>query len=483
MAKPTLRKIKSALNCLPEELDSIYSQAFKRIQNQDPEYAALALKLIYWIHHAIRPLKVQELRHAVAIEPEDNSFDEEGLPDEDLFESICAGMITIQENDTVDLVHYTAQEYLKRHSYSLFPAAHESIVHTCLTYLSFDDFQQGPCRDDETFEERSIKYPLILYASKHWVDHLQLVGEMKLEHAILHFLMRKDQVQASVQAAQVIKSLCPYWSQDFAKDVNGLWLASSFGLSQTCATLLKEGANVHDHDSHGQAPLHRAAICSFANIVQLLLDYNANIEAQSHDFDRSPLHWAASHGHQNVVKLLLAKGAAVGARDKQKWTALHLAASKGHGDVVGSLLGENLDVNSKDGYGATALYRAAEGGHEGVARLLLEKGAQIDIRNDYDQTALHRAADLGHLAVTQILLEHGAAYDLKDYYGRTPLYRAADHGHNEVATLLADFAETARMASRQESLREQVQLIDNDPEIELECTARRQVLTAATDLA
>ena len=162
MAKPTLRKIKLALQDLPEELDSMYDQTFERIKNQDPEFAELAFKLIYWTHFAARPLKVQELRHAVAVEPGDTSFDEEGLPDEDLVESTCAGMLTVQEDETVGLVHYTAQEYLERHSTSLFPGAHAVILRTCLTYLSFEDFEEGPCLDDASFMTRCATYPQIL---------------------------------------------------------------------------------------------------------------------------------------------------------------------------------------------------------------------------------------------------------------------------------------------------------------------------------
>ncbi|KAI4273326.1 MAG: hypothetical protein L6R38_006370 [Xanthoria sp. 2 TBL-2021] len=449
MAKPTLRKIKSALEELPEELDSMYDKVFERIKNQDSEFAALALKLIYWTHYATRPLKVQELRHAVAVESGDTSFDEEGLPDEDLVESICAGILTIQENETVGLVHYTAQEYLERHSSSFFPGAHAIIVQTCLTYLSFDNFQQGPCLDDESFVTRCAKYPLILYASQHWADHLRNVVEKDSEQAVLSFLSHKEQLEASVQAAQVTASRYPYWSQDFAKDVTGLWLASSYGLSRISATLVERGANTNACDSYGQAPMHRAAIRGSVDIVQLFLDHNVDIEARSLDFGRSPLHWAAWHGHPGVVSLLIARGASVEARDKQKWTALHLAASQGHEEILNLLLSEILDINAKDGYGATALYRAAEAGHEEAARVLLDKGAQTDIPNDYDQTPLHRAADLGRLAAARLLLDRGAAFELKDFYGWTPLYRAADHGHSKVANLLADFAETVRSSSRE----------------------------------
>ena len=451
ISKPTLRKMKAALNCLPEELDSMYDQAIERVQNQDPEFAALALRLLYWVHHAVRPLGVHELRHALAVEPGDSSFDQEGLPDEDILEAICAGMIVIQENNTVSLVHYTAQEYLKRKSSDLFPNANMSIAQTCLIYLSFDEFQDGPCPNDKSFVARCTDYPLIRYASRHWFDHLHIAGEAKLVDMVLSFVTRKGQLSSSVQAMQALESRCPKWSQVFARDVDELWISSTCGLRLTCERLLGQGHDVNSRDSLGHTPLHRAAIYGFVDIVRLLLDSMANIEAQSQDFGRNALQWAAWHGHEAIVKLLLERGAQIEAQDERKWTPLHLAASEGHEGVLNSLVGENLNMNGTDAYGATALYRAAEGGHEGSARLLLENGAQTDIKNDYAQTALHRAADLGHLAVCRLLLQRGAAYNIKDYYGWTPLYRAADHGHGEVATLLANFAEAAREASRVEN--------------------------------
>ena len=385
----------------------------------------------------------------MAVEPGDNSFDQDGLPEEDILEALCAGMISVQDNKTVGLVHYTAQEYLKRKSSTLFPTANAAIAQTCLTYLSFDEFHDGPSSDDEGFVARCAGYPLMRYASQHWVDHLHIAGEAELADMILDFVSRKGQLSSSVQAMQATESRYPKWSQNFARDVGGLWLSSTCGLPLTCERLLRQGLDVNSCDSQGQTPLHRAAIYGFADIVQLLLGHKADFEVQSQEFPRrNALHWAALHGHQAIVRLLLERGAQVEAQDERKWTPLHLAASRGHEDVLKLLIEMKVDVNARDGYRATALYRAAEGGHEGSARLLLENGAQADIPNDYDQTALHRAADLGHLALCRLLLERGAAHEFKDYYGWTAWYRAADQGHGEVATLLADFAEAAREASR-----------------------------------
>jgi len=452
MAKPTLRKIKSALDCLPEELDLMYDQAIERIQNQDAEYAALALNLLYWAHHAIRPLDIQELRHALAVEHEDSCFDEEGLPEEGLLESICGGMVVVQESGTVGLVHYTAQEYLERKASTLFPKAEEEIAHLCLTYLSFDNFGDGPCLDDSSFESRRNKYPLLVYASKHWADHLRIGSEGDLKDVVLNFLTQMGKLMSSVQAMQVTKRRWPNWSQDFTKGVDGLWLASSYGLRQICGFLIEQGVNLTACDSRGETSLHRAAYCGHTDIVQLFLEHDSALAIQTCHRGRTPLHRAAACGHGDVVQLLLARGARAEVSDHQKWTPLHLASFHGREKVVALLLTQKIDINATDDYRASALYRAADRGHDGIVRLLLEKGAKVDIPNDYDQTALHRAADLGHLEVTRLLLVCGADYKLKDYYGWTPLYRAADHGHDEVAALLADHAEVARGGSQNERI-------------------------------
>ena len=151
MAKTTLRKVKTALSSLPEELDRTYDQVLQRIRAQDRDHAVLALKVLSWIYHAARPLGVRELQHALAVEPGDSQFDEDGVPDVSLVLSVCAGIVIVRENDIMGLVHYTAQEYLERRSLDLFPDTQTEIAKICLTYLSFEEFWQGPSPNDKAF--------------------------------------------------------------------------------------------------------------------------------------------------------------------------------------------------------------------------------------------------------------------------------------------------------------------------------------------
>ncbi|KAL8793816.1 MAG: hypothetical protein Q9195_003646 [Heterodermia aff. obscurata] len=441
MAKPTLRKIRQALHTLPEELEAMYGQALERIRAQDPEYASLGLKIICWVHHAARPLSLQEIRQALAVEVDDKTFDNDGLPDDGLLESACAGLITIQEHCTVGLVHYTAQEYLSRNSSVLFPGTDAMIANICLTYLCFEDFTSGPCNSDNDLQVRLDQYPLLRYAAQYWAQHVRATNDSILDEKILYFLARKPNVESSIQAMLATKSRIKNWSLEYTKGLDGLCLASMHGLQPICVKFLEQGADVNSTDHCGYTSLHYAAIHNYGSIVALLLDCDASLDLRTIYHGRTALHWAAWHGHESVVRQLLSRGADTAARDQRGWTALHLAASGGHLQILRTLLEANNNVNAVDGYGATALYRAAEEGHEEATQLLLENFAELDIRNDYQQTALHRAADVGHLAVTRLLLEHGANYNLKDFYGWTPLYRASDHGHDDVADFLAEFAQ------------------------------------------
>ena len=439
MASLTLRKVKAALRSLPEELDRTYEQVLQRIQAQDPDRVELALKVLGWIHHAARPLGTQELRHALAVERGDSDFDKDGMPDISLVVSVCAGIVEVRENSTMGLVHYTAEEYLRRRSADFFPDAQMEIATTCLTYLSFDEFGQGPSPDDKAFEDRMELRPLLRYASRYWVHHARDNTEAEIKALALAFLKQDSKVASSVQASEVLEPLFPTYSQRFTHNVCGLWVAASSGLYDLTTALLDDATSIEAEDSEGERPLHWAATNGHYDIILLLLEHRANIHAGSH-WGTTALHRAASQGHQQIVRLLIDKGAIVGACNKARSTALHLAASNGHRDVSELLLDHGADIQVKDGSGTTALYRAAEEGHHECIQLLVERGAQLDVKNQLDQTALHRAAEYGHLSAVKILLENGADCTTKDDNGFTPRYRALGSGHDDIVRLLMKFS-------------------------------------------
>jgi 26S proteasome non-ATPase regulatory subunit 10 len=82
----------------------------------------------------------------------------------------------------------------------------------------------------------------------------------------------------------------------------------------------------------GDTPLHHAASAGHVDILQLLLNHGASVNAVNND-GRTPLHYAASWGHVDILQLLLSHGASVNAVDKEGGTPLHDAACAHEGHV------------------------------------------------------------------------------------------------------------------------------------------------------
>lgn len=44
---------------------------------------------------------------------------------------------------------------------------------TCLIYLLFDIFEDGPCNEETSFASRLQKHPFAQYAARYWAIHLK----------------------------------------------------------------------------------------------------------------------------------------------------------------------------------------------------------------------------------------------------------------------------------------------------------------------
>lgn len=92
--------------------------------------------------------------------------------------------------------------------------------------------------------------------------------------------------------------------------------------------------------------------------------------------DERPVHWAALSGNIEVVTLLLDNGAEIDAVDAQGLTALHWAAWQGQPEVARLLVGRGASVDLVSVAGNTALDRAITDGHQDVAEYLTSIGAK-----------------------------------------------------------------------------------------------------------
>ena len=163
--------------------------------------------------------------------------------------------------------------------------------------------------------------------------------------------------------------------------------------------------------------------------VKVLLDAGVPIEAVD-EVESTALVSAASEGHVDIVRLLLDKRADIEASYNGE-TALVCAAYWGHSDVIRLLLhkGANIEANYS---GGTALCWAAGRGHSDIVRLLLDKGANIEAKIIDEISALHNAARCNNLEMVEILLGRGADPYARDGYKRRPLEWARKNGNKEI---------------------------------------------------
>ena len=90
-----------------------------------------------------------------------------------------------------------------------------------------------------------------------------------------------------------------------AQDESPLMLAALHGLLAECQGLIERGADVN---KPGWAPLHYAATNGHLSVMQLLIEENAYLDAESPN-GSTPLMMAAHYGTPSAVKLLLESGA------------------------------------------------------------------------------------------------------------------------------------------------------------------------------
>lgn len=207
-----------------------------------------------------------------------------------------------------------------------------------------------------------------------------------------------------------------------------LCIASESGQKDVVKAHLDGGVPTDIYGTH-DCPLYFAAIGGHYDIVELLLDREAYINAHSKTSGPA-LAVFSDKGNEKMVKTLLTKGADVNANSG---LAIHYAARKGHGSIVQMLLDHGADVNLKRHMSGTPLVSACKGGHAYIIEMLLMKGADADANSGL---ALYSAASEGFDRIFQLLLDYGANFALIKDTSDELLISACKGGHAKIIQIL-----------------------------------------------
>jgi glyoxylase-like metal-dependent hydrolase (beta-lactamase superfamily II) len=173
--------------------------------------------------------------------------------------------------------------------------------------------------------------------------------------------------------------------------------------------------------------IHDAAQQGDLAKLKMLLEKNPGlIEARSEN-EKTPLHFAAQAGFKEIVELLIEKGADVNAKNIANEIPLHYAAAMRHKEVVDLLIARGAMLNSGTLDGSTPLHYAANLGNSETIRVLIEKGADINCRNRNGLTPLDLAYEFDQNEIVQLLISKGGSYtpvkDPKVFHLSANVYR------------------------------------------------------------
>jgi ankyrin repeat protein len=477
----TKGKIRETVHSIPDTVDDAYDKILSKSKDQSK-----AKRLLHIVLAAEKPLSVEELSLAMAIE-------REGQPHDDILEStepakrfkstlrnIC-GLILVVVDNRVYLLHQTVKEFLVRKSSDAddsesssnwaraFPVAESNkfLAEICVWYLDTlskwdldaalirfldsppKEFNYARTQHLDAASKLSSLYVLLHYSIVCWAHHFREAcfrSQDRMTILASHLCTPTSKFyKIWVMSYQHKEHELEFLYQTPPVISEPLVISASRGLYAVVQKLLEEDSmEVDIRDSvHDNTALTWAAARGHDSIVSLLLDTGkVNLESKD-SLGRTPLSLAAEYGHDAVVRLLLNTGKVNLDSEDSKYgrTPLTWAAGYGQDAVVTLLLSTGkVNLSSRDSRGQTALLWAAREGHDAVVRLLLNTG-KVDIESKdskYGRTPLSWAAEYGYDAVVRLLLNTGKV-DIESQdpkFGRTPLLWAARSGHDAVVRLL-----------------------------------------------
>ena len=431
--------VRRTLNELPESLDETYERILKEIKKPNRDHAR---RLLQCLVVAIRPLRVGELAEVLAVDFDDA----DGIPklnpnwrwqdEEQALLASCSSLIAVVESDESRIVqfsHFSVREYLtstrlanssgevSRYHIDLEPA-HTILGQACMSILLRSDD-----RDEQSGDGVGNNSPLSRYAAERWVAHAQFEHVSLNLRTSMEYLFDLDMPYFAAWCE--LYDIDPYRPKlpfvmftpaVIANRGTPLYYAALCGFQDLVEYLIvKYPQHVDASGGCYETPLVAALAGKHFQTAELLRLGGADPNVQCYD-GNTPLHSAVCYGNVEMVQALLNLEADVNIRNKNSSSPLnYIPDIQGYSEVLNKLKSRQSLAN--------------------VARLLLDRGADINSRNDEGSTPSHSATIMGRIEVIRLLLERGADVGVEDMQGRTPFSLAKEHDFDDIMKLLSEY--------------------------------------------
>ncbi|KAI3587249.1 hypothetical protein IWW34DRAFT_839505 [Fusarium oxysporum f. sp. albedinis] len=475
-------------------LAEAYDEVMVRINRQNANFKRRAHQILSWVCYAEQQLYVKELQAAIAVKENQVEVDELDLCPINLLLSACCGIVVISEaSETIQLVHYTAQDYFLDRKGQWFPHGQSYLAKQCINYLSLQKFQDKlPDTTDLVrlwTDDPLDRIALFEYAARNWGHHVRntedipkatppdgdaevsrtTISVSEVDQAVLNFLRCKDKISRALSIQLHITQDRDLVEEDF--EVNALHMAAFSGLDRVIPPVLT-GVEINSQDGDGRTALGWASKAGWITTVHLLLSLNSDVDALDF-YGHTPLFEATRPNHFEIANVLIERGADINVVAFNGNTALHYAAESNRGKIAHLLLnkGAKFDISNKFGQvpiniavwngsrsvyerlfkmgvnprscgvdGRTILMEAAGANDEVLVEELLKQGVNVNSQDHRNRTALMEACGAWNQKKNQkivdMLLQHGANLDIQDWKGQTALMKASRGGNETITALL-----------------------------------------------
>ncbi|XP_020297132.1 ankyrin-3-like [Pseudomyrmex gracilis] len=175
-------------------------------------------------------------------------------------------------------------------------------------------------------------------------------------------------------------------------------LITSFGLSYSEAWL------------GGYALLCDAIRKKHTQVIKLLLASGSKVNFTTPKINNTPLHLAVINGDIEIIKMLLDRHADVNATSWYGTTPFHYAIEEKEMEIAELLFNHGANVNASSNDGVTPMHLAVQKGHVDGVKMLMDRGANINAETRDGTTPLHYAIKEKEMEIAELLLNHGVIH-------------------------------------------------------------------------
>ena len=448
--------VKAALLSLPEDLDETWVRLLQDVDsaNSNPRNHEKIRRILRWLVSAVRPLKVDEIKEAIAVEECQMHRNRNAEVKDAQIVDLCGPLVSInEETNELSLAHFSLKEFLlsgklldtsevRARKYNITTSeANAYAAMISLTYLSFRDLFR-PCRTLKELEHLRQENRFLDYATLYAGVHL---GRVEDANSILISLLNGlfvsevsrqellgQQNEANSSLLQMtISAFCPPIENEYAYSRSKLSISMSCLYSKSTVELFAEqtlrriedrpnckpwlqlfrilsDVTRQDHPAN-ITPLYYASLFGWSAGVDKILQLNES-RATTSDLNHT-LRAAAIGNHCGIIEMLLDAGAQVKAHSDGLGSALQSAAFCGQIEAVGALLALGANAEEQHDYfrpGGTvgsALQGAAVKGDTKIVRILLDNGANVNSNRGWLGTPLQAVMERGMEDMAMVLME------------------------------------------------------------------------------